>query len=211
MKKLLLFASLISIYSLRPAFNQQAYKLTVKQPKPLTIIITETVKAAVGEVVNLDSLFVVSGSISYYRIWQFWNGSHLQDIYDPLFTVPGNGAFYLTVTSYEDGCSATDTIALNIVTGIKDIPPDNSNRQSIHVYPNPNKGTFDIIIQDCRSGFSIEMVNSLGVRFLYKILDCNNNKYSGTITIPSGESGTYYFLVKDYNIIIYRQKVIIIK
>jgi len=211
MKKLLLFALIISIYSLRPAFNQQAYKLTVKQPKPLTIIITKTVKAAVGEVVNLDSLFVVSGSISYYRIWQFWNGSQLQDIYDPLFTVPGNGAFYLTVTSYEDGCSATDTIALNIVTGIKDISPDNSNRQRIHIYPNPNNGTFNVKIPDCKPGLSFEIVNSLGVRLLGKNLNCNNNEYSGTITMPDGESGTCYFLVKNYKRIIYRQKVIILK
>ena len=209
MKKLsILFIALVYL-SLTPAFNQQVYKLTVKQPPALTITISESINETVGEVVNLDSWFHVEGTVAYNRIWKFWNGSKLQTVDNPIYTITSKGVFYLTVLN-EYGCSVLDSITLNVITDIEDINSDN-NPRSIRVYPNPNAGTFDITISDCQPGSSVEIINSLGVRFLNKPLECNNNEYSGTIMMPAGESGTYYLLVKQDSKIIYRQKVIILK
>ena len=210
MKKLIIFILAFTFLSSKTAFNQEAFKLSLKQLPPLTMTISEAINATAGEVVNLDTLFHVEGGISYNRVWKFRHGPLLQTVDNPVFTVTSDGVFYLIVIN-ESGCSVLDSITLNIITGIKDIPPDKDNRQSIHVYPNPNTGTFDITISDCKPGSSVEIINSLGVQLLNKTLDCNNNEYSGRIMMPAVESGTYYLLVKTGNKIIYRQKVIIFK
>ena len=209
MKKLILFTFTIALFSPKPAFSQQVFKLGLKQPPPLTITISEIINATVGEVINLDTYFSVEGVITYNREWKFWNGALLQTIDNPLFTVTSGGMFYLTVIS-EYKCTVLDSITLNVITDIEDINADKDNPQSIRVYPNPNGGTFDIIISDCQLGFSVEIINSLGVQLLNKPLDCNNNEYSGTIVMPDRKSGTYYLLVKNGNKTIYRQKVIIL-
>jgi len=209
MKKFIVFILILAFISLKPALSQQAYKLTVKQPPALTITLSETINAAIGEVVNLDTYFNVEGDNSFIRQWKFRSGSQLQTIDNPLFKITGDGVFYLTVTNAY-GCSVLDSIDLNVVTGIEDLQ-NRENPQSIRVYPNPNAGTFDITISDCQPGFSIEIINSLGVRFLTKPLECNNNEYSGKIMMPAGESGTYYLLVKRDSRILFKQKVIILK
>jgi hypothetical protein len=206
-KKFLIFILIIALYSFKPAYNQQVYKLTVRQH--LTITIPKVITAPAGEVVNLDTLYHIEGDISYDREWQFWNGALLQKVDNPIFTLTKDGVFYLTIID-ENGCIAIDSIAMDIIMGIKNIYADKDNRHSIHVFPNPNTGTFYISISDCLPGYSVQIINSLGVQFLDKTLDCNNNEYSGTIMMPDKKSGIYYLLVKKGNEIIYRQKVIIV-
>jgi hypothetical protein len=209
LKKFLIFTIIVALFSFENAFNQQVYRLSINQPPPLTITISEEINATVGEVFNLDTWFHVEGDISYDRIWKFWDGSLLQTIDNPVFTVTSDGVFYLTVIN-EKGCTALDSIAINIITGLDDKLSDDDNRNYIHVYPNPNTGTFDITISDCQPGFSIEIINSLGVQLFNRMLDCNNNEFSERIVMPYRKSGTYYLLVKKGGKIIYRQKVIIL-
>jgi len=210
MKKLVILLAALAYLSLVPVFCQQVYKLGLNQPPPLAITLLDSINEKAGEVVNLDTWFHVDGDISYNRGWKFRYGSQVLTITNPIYTITSEGVFYLTVIS-ANGCTILDSIALNIVTSIEDNYPDKDSRQSIRVYPNPNTGTFDIIISDCQAGSSVEIINSLGVQFLNMPLECNNNEYSGKIMMPEGESGIYYVLVKKDSKIIYRQKVIIIK
>jgi hypothetical protein len=209
-KKLVIFILALIFLSSKPAFNQQVFELNINQPPLFIITISETVDATVGEVVNLDSWFHVEGDISYNREWKFRYGSFLQTLDNPVFTITSNGVFYLIVIN-ENDCTVLDSITLNIVTGVKDINTDRDNSHSIQIYPNPNSGSFDIKISDCQPGFSVEIINSLGVRLFSKTLNCDNNAYSGTIMLPERESGTCFLLIKKGNKIIYRQKVIILK
>jgi hypothetical protein len=179
-KKLIIFILALVFLSSKTAFNQEAFKLSLKQLPPLTITISEAINATVGEVVNLDTWFQVEGGISYNRVWKFRHGSLLLTINNPIFTITSDGIFYLTVIN-GNGCTVLDSIILNIVTDVGDIYPYKDNPQTIHVYPNPNTGTFDIKISDCQPGFSVEIINSLGVQLLSIVLDCNNDEYSGTI------------------------------
>jgi hypothetical protein len=202
MKKLTLFIFIFAYLSLKPVFSQQAYKLTIKQSPALTITVFDTINAILGDVVNLDTFFHVEGDISYNRQWKFWNGSLLQTVDNPVFTIASDGVFYLTVNN-ENGCAILDSITLNVST-------EENYLQSIHVYPNPNVGTFTIKISDCLPGFSFEIFNSLGVKLLDRTLDCYNDDYSETIIMPSRRSGLYILLVKKGNKIIYMQKIIIL-
>ncbi len=210
MKKLIIFTLTIALFSLKAAFNQEVFKLTIIQPPPLTITISGAIDATEGEVVNLDTLFHVEGDISYVREWKFNDGVQLQTIDNPILTLTNNGVFYLTVID-ENGCTVFDSIALNVATNIENMHSDQNNLQSIHIYPNPNSGTFDILISDCLPGCSVQIINSLGVQLLNRNLDCNNSEYLGTIILPTREPGMYFLLVKKDKKIIYKQKVIILK
>jgi hypothetical protein len=99
MKKIVLLTFTVFLISLTPGFTQNAYKVTVKQPPPLSITIPEEVNGTIGEIVNLDSWFHVEGSGSYSRIWKFSDGSLVHTIDNPVYTILGSGIFYLTVTS----------------------------------------------------------------------------------------------------------------
>lgn len=210
MKKIVLLTLTVVLISLKPGLTQRAYKLTVNQPPPLSITIAEEVDGTVGEMVNLDSWFHVEGSGIYTRIWKFNDGSMVQPIDNPEYTIQGSGKFYLTVTN-EYGCTALDSIVLNIVTGIDDINYERDKSHSIRIYPNPNTGEFDVVISDCQPGYYLELLNSAGVQILSGILQCNNNDYMGTIKVPSVDPGIYFLLVKLTGKLIFRQKVIILK
>jgi hypothetical protein len=218
MKKLIFFVLTIFFFSLKPAYNQQAYWLGI-QPPPFILIDfypDDTIYRTgdeIGEEVNLDDLFTVySQGIEYTRQWKFRQGSLVTVIEDPLITITGNGVFYLTVIN-DYGCSFYDSIYLYIqtTTNTKDIKYDRGNSQTVRVYPNPNLGTFDITLSECQQGYTVEMINSTGVQLLNQKLECRNNEYSGTIIMPAVRSGIYYVLVKKDNTIIYRKKVIILK
>ena len=209
MKKLLPFALALTLFSVKTAFNQQVYRLHISQPPPIHITTVETINAPVGTLVNLDTLFHVQGNITYNWEWKFWDGAQLEIIDNPIRTLSKNGVFYLTVVD-KYGCTTIDSVTFDVATGIGN-DHFNPNQPSIKVYPNPNTGTFDIKISECLPGFTLQLINSIGVPILYSPLDCNRNEISEMITIPGGKPGIYYLMVKKDNTIIYRQKVILLK
>ncbi len=208
MKKLIFLAFSIALLNVAPAFNQEVFKIAVVQPPLLSLTISGPLSVDEGVEINLDTLFQVVGEISYLREWKFNDGVQILSIANPILTLNENGVFHLTIID-ENGCTYLDSIALNIITDIGEILPDNP--LNIQVYPNPNKGSFEVLIPDCLPGYSICVINSIGVQVLNKNLECNNSEYLETIVIPLGESGLYYLLVKKDKIIIYKQKVIILK
>ena len=208
--KFIILTVIGTLLSLSSSFGQEVFKLTIKQPPPLTITISEGIDASKEEVVNLDTLFNVEGNISYAREWKFNDGVQLQTVDNPIVTLTTNGVFYLTIVD-ENGCTAIDSIALNVATDIKDIYSDQDNQASIHVFPNPNSGTFNILISDCLPGYSAQVLNSLGVQLLNRDLNCNNNDYRETIILPRNEPGMYFLLIKKDKRIVYTKKVIILK
>ena len=209
MKKTIIVALTILLFSFEAAYNQQVFKLSVAQAPPLILTLAEEINASLGEVINLDAWYTVEGGTSFSRVWEFRNGSLLQTIDNPLFTVDGEGVFYLTVMN-ENGCTASDSVALHIITGMDDIQAARNDPQSIRVFPNPNTGTFDITITGYQPGYSIEIMNSLGAPLIHRIPDPDKYQYSERISMPGRKPGIYYLLVKNGSKIIYRQKIIIL-
>jgi hypothetical protein len=92
-KKYIIFLLTLTLLSSKTAFTQEAFRLNIKQLPPLTISVTDSINASVGQAVNLDSMFHVSGDISYSREWKFWDGVQLQTVANPVFTVTKKGVF----------------------------------------------------------------------------------------------------------------------
>lgn len=200
----------INLFGLEIALSQEVFELKIVQPPRLSLTVSDTINASKGEVVDLDTLFHVEGDISYVREWNFNNGVQTQTIENPIYTIAENGVFYLTVID-ENECTYLDSIALYIATGLNEFLTNKDNLHNIQVYPNPNSGTFDILISDCLPGFYVRVFNSLGIQFLDKYLDCNIGDHAEKIVLPNPESGIYFILVEKDSQIIYKQKVIILK
>lgn len=209
MKRILLFALIVALPGLKAAFSQEVFRLNINQPPPLIVTVSGSIDATVGETINLDTLFVVEGDVYYSREWKFWDGSLLESVDDPVITLTENGVLYLTVID-ENSCTAVDSVSVNLATGIGPVFTDRDPGQPVRVFPNPNTGSFDIIISDCLPGYSIEIINPLGIRLLNMLLDCNNNEYSSTIMIPSGKPGIYFLLIRHNREIVYSQRVVIL-
>lgn len=209
MRNLLIFFLIIALFCFKTAYGQQVFKLNIEQPLPFTYNICKVVSANEGEVINLDTLLHVEGDISYFYEWSFYDSVQTHAIDNSLLTLTTNGVLYLTIID-ENGCTTIDSVVISVITDIGDIPLD-SYAQNIQVYPNPNSGTFEILVPKCLPGSSVQVINSLGVLLLNKNLECNNREYLGTIIIPDNESGIYFLLVKKDNKTIYRHKVIVCK
>jgi len=210
MKNLLLFSLIVALFSFKSATGQQVFKLNVDQPPPFTYSICDAIIANEGELINLDTLLHVEGDISYFPEWSFYDGIQTHSINNTLLTLTTNGVLYLTIID-ENGCTNIDSVVVSVITDIGVIPFDLDNTQNVKLYPNPNDGSFTIHISDCLPGYSIQVINSLGIQILNKNLECNNTGYLGTIIIPNKEPGIYFLLLNNENKTLYKQKVIVYK
>jgi hypothetical protein len=202
--------TLLSLFTLITGIinSQEAFKVNVHQPAPFTIQLTREVDAMSGAIVDLDGLFEVEGNTDYYRVWTFWDGMSSQAIDDPLYTVTGDGFFCIYVVN-ENQCSVLDTVILNLITGIDGIYEKNRS-QYIDIYPNPNSGTFNLKINNCEPGYSIEVINTLGVHLLSKSLDCKTDQLMGPVSFTLSKPGIYYLIIRDQGKIVISKKVIIL-
>lgn len=209
MKRLFIVILVTALFGIETSFSQEVYQLSVIQPPLLSLTVSGPLSVDEGVEINLDTLFLVVGEISYVREWKFNDGVQIQSIDNPILTLTENGVFHLTIID-ENGCTTIDSISLNVITGLEDLQSDQENLLNIQVYPNPNTGTFDILIPDCLPGYSIQILNSVGVQILNRNLECNTRDYNETIILPRKEPGMYYLLVKKNKKILYKQKVIIL-
>jgi len=78
-------------------------------------------------------------------------------------TVKASGSYFVTVTD-QAGCSASDTIVVDVVTGIYNI----CHGEGYSVYPNPNNGAFWIVFNAGSLGFTDVSVCNLTGEEIYK-------------------------------------------
>lgn len=210
MIKLITFFVIIALVGLKTAFNQEVFKLTIVQPSPLTITLTDSIVFDAGEKINLDTMIHVKGDISFASEWEFDDGLQLYTIENPLLTMEVNhtGTYYLKVVD-ENNCTAIDSIFIRVKSGTGEILSESDYLRSVRVYPNPNTGSFDILIPECLPDYTIQVINAIGLQILNKALDCNGNEYREIITLPAENPGIYFLLVKKGSQIVYRQKIIL--
>jgi hypothetical protein len=199
---------LIAVCCIKAAPCQESFKLDIQQPPPPTIHLSDGIYATAGSVIDLDALFVVEGSLSYEHQWSFWDGSVLQPIANALHTLSNSGVFHLTVVD-EHGCTFQGSIAYFDATHIGKTAPENLN-DAIQVYPNPNRGAFNIVIRDCLPGYAIQVVNLLGMEVLHVNLEeFVSAEYAATLYIPGERPGVYFLLVRQYREVVFTRKIVI--
>ncbi|WP_317896984.1 DUF7948 domain-containing protein [Aurantibacillus circumpalustris] len=154
-------------------------------------ILNSNPTACVGESVTLTA----SGASTYSWTSSSTVGSTLQVLVflNTTYTVDGTDA---------NGCKATASIAIdpNLCIGISEQEKINI---SLHVFPNPNNGTFKI-----QSGYelNIQLTNQLGQTIRTLNLSSENNFQNSLSNLPNG----IYFLKDGNNNTILNKKIIVI-
>ena len=74
---------------------------------------------------------------------------------------------------------------------------DNFNlKNSFAIYPNPNKGTFNVQFSEIVSDYSVQVVDQMG-RVVFNVDFTNQNNLTQTIALNSASSGMYFVVVKS--------------
>ena len=107
----------------------------------------------------------------------------------------GSQEFSVVVTG-ANGCARTESITITFeeCSGIKDIP----GLQALKIYPNPNKGSFTVIVSSTQTlHVDIRILNSVGIiQFEEKDIKMEG-LYRRDISLPQLKPGIYYLSLRN--------------
>ncbi|GEM_PF-2464814 len=117
---------------------------------------------------------------SGYALYEWQDGSQEQT-----FEATQAGWYWVSVTD-EHGCSATDSVYISEIVGIKTTQPN----PAFHVYPNPSRGHLKVLLYDCSGTGRMEVFNMLG-EMVYRRKIPSNPPSQMQIDLSSIGSGVY--------------------
>jgi hypothetical protein len=132
-------------------------------------------------------------------IWSLPSGSQLVDsnMFSPNITYDQTGSFTITMKAYYGGCEMilSKTIYFTPFDSTYINANNNNGIEELTIYPNPNNGTFSIELKLYVKQTSVLQVFDATSVEKYKQVIPSTNYYSGSITIPQAENGTYILKV----------------
>ena len=150
------------------------------------LYLPDAVAIFVNSSVNADSYF-----------WDFGDGTVSTDL-DPWHDYTQTGYYTITLIAISNNCSDDTLILYDYIyvepeSGVYELDTE----FFINVYPNPNKGTFQLSFGvDMLKNVSIQVVNNLG-QVVYEEVHKNfNGNYSEEIDISSLANGVYILNIK---------------
>jgi len=175
-------------------------ELTVTESGTYSVIVTndnginsyDTVTVTVHDlpVVNLGDDIQAGGTVTLdagagFASYLWSDGSTGQTL-----QVTESGTYSVTVTN-EWGCEGSDDINITI-TGIEDI---NGSNMNITLYPNPNKGLFNINISSNQNAEMILELTDLQGKIVYTNDISKTMMYQSSIDVSDLADGVYYLKV----------------
>jgi len=139
-----------------------------------------------------------TGALSY--LWKFGDGTTSTNT-STSHTYPTSGNYAVTLVAYND-CGA-DSVTQNITITIGGID-DNLSGSNIMCSPNPNNGSFNLILSQCGSGkINISILTLTGQEVLNKSITIDSDNMTLPVNISEFGKGVYYLHLsgKDVNVI----------
>jgi len=129
-----------------------------------------------------------------YESYLWYNGSTEQTITVDSTGI-GTGSLNVWVdVANANGCVSRDSINISFkdCTGINDL-----NAPEINIYPNPNKGNFNLEIDAEKGVFNIKILNTFGID-VYNLKNVFiNGKYNKNINTKNLSEGVYILIIED--------------
>ena len=160
--------------------------VTITEPALLTVDLgLDTIETNQPDTVVLNAdIATIGGTLPYTYQWQDAST-------DSALTVSAYGWYSVTVTD-ANSCIATDSIYIDLIDVLNDLDDVNSQ---ISIYPNPNKGEFNIIVKTAdKTDLIIELMNVHG-QLIYRKDVKNIVSFKDAIDVSEFAKGIYYLKV----------------
>jgi len=192
---------------LPPKEKIKTIALSIKKPETLQINLSQDMAVADGTYVNLDTTVTINGTVGFTYQWKVKGNGSLNEI-DNIVKISHDSTFYLFATTTE-GCTYSDSTTLRIkrITGIG----DEVNQKNIVLFPNPNKGEFELRILNGLRLYNYEVLDVTGKVVYSDEFICPENDCTKFISLNSVKMGTYALILKQGSMILSRHKFIIIR
>ncbi len=180
---------------------------TVSLNDSAKVVIRSLPLAAFTKIINALSVNFTNTSIfATAYSWNFGDNSPVSNQVNPSHTYAayGNYVVMLTATNICGSNNYQDTVKLSDV-GIS----ENINNVQFSIYPNPNKGIFDINIKGISEYFDLNLFNNLGQSVLSeKNIFPVNNEFKNHLDIKNLPKGVYILNLNTNSGIISRKIII---
>ena len=141
------------------------------------------------DIIQNDSVILDAGPGFTEYLWS--EESTSQEI-----TVTETGTYSVIVTN-EYGCIGSDTINVEIITSI--FKGDHPQNISIQIVPNPNTGQFNLLVNNMKGEFSLEILNVFGQLLFHENMKNATGNLNKEITLLNDKAGMYYLKIIGKN------------
>lgn len=178
----------VEVQDLNGCTNSASVNLTVEQsPKPAySYLFTSATQAQFS---NFST--PVGAGVTY--TWDFGDGVGSSTLETPVYTYqfPGNYVVKLTVCTPNCGCKSTERL---IGTAIE----DPAFLQGISIFPNPNRGQFNLVVEDLRAGELDLRITDVNGREIYRYAARQpGGVFSRAFDLSKEANGVYMLRITD--------------
>ncbi len=145
-----------------------------------------------------------TGGTSY--LWDFGDGSVGSTEESPIYDYATSGEYNVILeVMNECGSTTFEMVIQVIVTGIEDF----ENIDIFNVFPNPNIGSFTLILEGEGSyDLNLEMYNIIGQSIYFEMIDFRNGRFVKEYTLQNIAAGTYILQLKSGQKVMYKKIVV---
>lgn len=201
-----LFRYVIDEPQIIPVEPPKIITLSISKPEEISITTKKNIIFDSENSIDLDTTFSAIGNIAYTHSWNVKSWNDFSEI-DQNVNVAQNSTFYLFLTT-DQGCTYIDSVYIQVKNSTN-IEDNFLNEKYITVYPNPNKGEFQIEIQGGNANYKYDIFDVLGRKISNGNIFCQTNSCVQSIEIKDAKSGVYNLVIKKDDIFFGQKKLII--
>ncbi|MBW8049265.1 MAG: T9SS type A sorting domain-containing protein, partial [Cytophagales bacterium] len=156
-----------------------------------TVLTTFSLPDTSSGSVGIAWVTVSGGTPPYSYLWDAAAGSQNTDTATSL-----SAGTYTVVVADSNGCIDSAVVTVSEVTGISNLQFSTFNFQ---VYPNPNNGNFEIMIEGLNETVELSMTDMLGKVVFFGVLNNENGVIKSTINTKYLPGGMYFVKITSSN------------
>ncbi len=161
----------------------------------------------IGDTVTIGGNPTATGSAPFVYSWTPSAGLNSISTANPIAKPAITTTYYVNITD-SNGCMGNDSVVVTVnPVHVMNVV----NEKGLHIYPNPNKGQFTILLNNVQIGMIvIEVYTQLGQKILSINEDVANHLYVKDISLSDIPSGIYYVVIST-ELDVYKAKLILTK
>lgn len=179
-------------------------KLLIKSPEEIILDTKGSITVEKGSFLNLDTNFIATGNVAYTYDWKVKSvGGY--EIINRNVQITSDRTYYIFLTTVQ-GCSYVDSL---IVVAKQSTGIGEETDNTVNIYPNPNSGSFRVILPSGNKSYSYEIIDVSGTKVDGNNIFCYTGDCTYTIKLDNAKPGVYTLVIRAEGQFTSRQKFVI--